>query len=151
MDLAARPGARVSALGLLAQTWLVLIGGLGGEPRYTAMFNEHAHRLIEAGQGRLALPAARIIHLSELTTPKVSKDAIRTALVDVGEAAAPDATVVIFLFGHGSAVGGAARFHLPGPDLSGGEFATFLAALPTQEIIVINAASASGLIGRAHV
>ena len=129
---------------LLAQTWLVVIGGLGGEPRYTAAFDEHARRLLAAAGERLAIPATHLVYRSESTTPAVSKGVVRAVLEDVAARAEPDATVIVLLLGHGSAVGGEARFHLPGPDLTAEEFAGLLAPFATQEVVVINAASASG-------
>jgi hypothetical protein len=55
----------------------------------------------------------------------------------------PNATVFLVLFGHGSDRG-EPRLSLPGPDLGATELNTLLGAMPTQRIVVVNAASASG-------
>lgn len=124
--------------------WLIILSGLGGEPRYTAAFEEHARALMQIAQTRLAIPPERILHRSELTTPSISRETVAGVLDAVAAEAAPDATIVIVMLGHGSAVGGTPRWHLPGPDLTPDDLARALVAFPTQEVVVVNAASASG-------
>ena len=50
----------------------------------------------------------------------------------------------IVLFGHGSFDGQAARFNLPGPDMTAAEFNAMLRKLPRATMVFVNTASASG-------
>lgn len=167
MGLSTAPGARVSrlagrAVGLalagasltpvpgVAQNHLLVISGLGGEPRYEATFREWALTLVEAA-GRLGLAPEDVVWLAgaEGSTPAAArgpatKAAIGDALTAFGQRATTDARVWIVMFGHGSETGGAPRFHLPGPDLLASELAALLDQLPTQRTIVVNTGSASG-------
>src|SRR5690606_4238048 len=52
--------------------------------------------------------------------------------------------VLLVLIGHGSTQGGENRINLPGPDLTGRDFAALLNAFGTQRVAVVNTASASG-------
>ncbi len=128
----------------VAQTWLLVIGGLGGEPRYSAAFAERAAALAVAARERLGVDSSRIIVLGERTRPAATRENVMSALRDVGRRADSASTVAIVLVGHGSAVGDEARFNLPGPDLTATDLAGALAGYRAQRIIVVNTASASG-------
>jgi hypothetical protein len=52
--------------------------------------------------------------------------------------------VLIVLVGHGASATGAARFNLPGPDLTAADFAKLLDRLAAQSVVFANTASASG-------
>ncbi len=127
-----------------AQTWLVVVGGLGGEPRYSAAFSGREDRLVQAARGRLGIDPARIVHLGERTRPPATRASVMAALADVARRADSAATVVIVLIGHGSAQGADARFNVAGPDLTAADVAGALAACRAQRIVVVNTASASG-------
>ncbi len=131
-------------LAMLAQTWLVVVSGLSGDPARRASLEQHAGQLVAAAGARLAVEPAHIVRLGEGTTPAVSAEQVRRTLADVAARAQPNATVVIVLLGHGSALGGEPRFNLPGPDLTAAEFARALEPLRTQEVVVVVATSASG-------
>jgi hypothetical protein len=50
----------------------------------------------------------------------------------------------VVLIGHGSYDGKAAKFNLPGPDMSGADFNTQFRKLPTRHIVFVDTTSASG-------
>ncbi len=127
-----------------AQSWLIVVTGLSGTARHRAWFDEQATALVTAARTRLGLSDARILRLGEATAPRGTADGILAALAGVAERAAERDVVALVLIGHGSALAGAPRFHLPGPDLTAERLAEALARFPTQELVVINAASASG-------
>jgi hypothetical protein len=54
-----------------------------------------------------------------------------------------DSVLFVFFIGHGS-FDKEAKFNLVGPDLSANEYHNLLAALPTQHVVILNMASASG-------
>jgi hypothetical protein len=127
----------------MAQTWLVLVTGLGGSPLHRAGFEAQAAAIAGAAQSRLGIPRDRIVVLGEGTRPRADSAGVGAALRSVAARAAPGSLVVVVLLGHGSAVSGP-RFHLPGPDLTPVQMAAMLAAFRSQEVVVVNAASASG-------
>ncbi len=135
----------------VAQTYLVLITGLGGEPRYRAVFHETAVTLADAAVERHGVRRDRVTYLGARPaldpariTARSTKDTIAMTLGALAERAESGAAVVIVLIGHGSESGGRPRFNLPGPDLTAQELATLLDRFPTQRVIVVNTTSASG-------
>jgi hypothetical protein len=134
-----------------AQSYVLAVAGLGGEPRYEAAFREWASAFVETATTGFGIPSEDAVWLAgssaradaEAAGP-ATKNAIGEVLAGFAARAGVDAMVWIVLFGHGSETGGAARFHLPGPDLVATELASLLEAFPTQPVVVVNAASASG-------
>ncbi|HWP36909.1 MAG TPA: C13 family peptidase [Gemmatimonadales bacterium] len=131
-----------------AQTYLVLVSGLAGEPVYRERFHAWASELRSAAM-RLGVPDSHVIYLAEdpARDPSIrgpaTKDQLAETLRRIAARAAPDATVFVVLFGHGSDRD-EPRLSLPGPDLSAPELDSMLDALPAQRVVVINTASASG-------
>lgn len=135
----------------VAQTYLVLITGLGGEPRYRAAFHKTALTLADAAVARHGVHRDRVTYLGARPaldpariTARSTKDTIALTLGALAERAEPGAVVVIVLIGHGSESGGPPRFNIPGPDLTAQELAVLLDRFPTQHLIVVNTTSASG-------
>ena len=133
-----------------AQTYLVVVSGLGGEARYRAAFQEWGSTLVSAARDRFAIPAEHIVYLTEspelhsAASAKSTKVNIEAALDRLAMEVEPDALVAIVLIGHGSAVAGASRINLPGPDMTAEDFAALLARFPSQQIVFANLSSASG-------
>jgi hypothetical protein len=126
-----------------AQTWLVVVTGLPGTSAHAAAFDSAAAAIVAAARTRLGVPDTMIRRLGgpeeAATTAMVLRELERLARrTDTG------ATVTVVLIGHGSAVHGEPRFHLSGPDLTAEQFSGALARLRAREVVVINAASASG-------
>lgn len=132
------------ALPLFAQGWLVVVTGIPGAPQYRARFDSTASAIATAARTRLGLPEARIVRLSETTSPRATVEGIQLTLADVATKAGPRDVVAIVLIGHGSAMGGTPRFNVSGPDLTSEQLKSALSRFPTQEIVVVNAASSSG-------
>ncbi len=128
----------------VAQTWLVVVTGLAGDPARRATLEQHAGHLVAAARTRLGVDPQHIVQLGEGTTPAAGAEQIRRTLADVASRAEPNALVVVALMGHGSALGGEPRFNLSGPDLTAAAFARALEPLRTQEVVVVVATSASG-------
>ncbi len=136
---------------LSAQTYLVVVAGLGGEARYRDAFHSWAVELIGAATERYGVSADRISYLGESVardpariSARSSMDDIARTLADVAQRAEPEALVVVVLIGHGSTRDGEPTLNLPGPDLTATELARLLQAFPTQTLVVANLASASG-------
>ncbi|HEX8293815.1 MAG TPA: hypothetical protein VF570_18770, partial [Pyrinomonadaceae bacterium] len=69
---------------------------------------------------------------------------VRRAFASLKASAGPDSTVFIFLIGHGTFDGRAAKFSLVGPDLAAAEYAELVGGLASRRVVVFNMASASG-------
>ncbi len=147
---AARAVGAVGAVGA-AQTHLVVVSGLSGEPKYRDAFDRWAATMIDAAENRYGVPAANIVYLAEHTEAdpgriygRSTTENVESLLSELSQRAEPNATVFILLIGHGSSRAGESRFNLPGPDMTAADFARALQGFPTQKLVLVNAASASG-------
>jgi hypothetical protein len=128
-------------------THLAVIVGLAGEPEHAELFQRWAATLIDAS-AKLGVEAP--IYLAEKPevdpkriTGRSTKDEIVKAF-DKLKAAGEDAVVFIVLIGHGTFDGKAAKFNVPGPDLTPTDFEPLLAGLKSKHVVFVNTASASG-------
>jgi hypothetical protein len=134
---------------LPAQTQLVVVSGLGGEPRYTQAFGQLAGALAKGAAERAGLPDSAITWLGENGSPKspwyrgVSTRENLERVFDRLSTGGNDPVVVI-LIGHGSGEGAETRVSLPGPDMTAADFARALARFGTRPVAFLNLASASG-------
>src|SRR5687768_15053608 len=80
----------------------------------------------------------------KLVTGTSTREEITKAIDAFSKQAGPDDVVLITLIGHGSFDSRAARFNLPGPDLTAAEFDALLKKLPSKQIVFVNASSSSG-------
>jgi hypothetical protein len=134
------------------QSHLLIVVGLGGEPKYTDAFHELALKMIQAAEKKMGVAASNITYLGEkATSPAVpvykgrsSRENVQKALGTLAQTAGPGDLVFILLIGHGGAQGGESRFNLPGPDMTAADFAPLLAALSGRQVVFVNTASASG-------
>ncbi len=132
-------------------THILLISGLGGDPEYTEVFHGWLSRFADAATERYGVPPGRITYLAERTDldptrirARSTAANIRAAFAGIAAAMASNDELVVLLAGHGTFTGGEARFNIPGPDLSPGDFDDLLDGLGQRRIALINAATASG-------
>lgn len=142
--------ALAGALPAAAETWLLVISGLGGDEAYSQSFYEWSSTLVD-GALDAGVPAPNVIYLAadpERDPDRIDgvsrQEQIREALASLRSRAGAGDDVWVVLFGHGSARGGEARVNLPGPDMSGRDFAELLEGLSVRNLVFINATSASG-------
>ncbi|HEY8150503.1 MAG TPA: C13 family peptidase [Vicinamibacteria bacterium] len=134
------------------QSHLLIVVGLGGEPKYTDAFHELALSMIQAAEKKMGVAASNITYLGEkAANPAVavykgrsSRENVQKALGALARTAGPGDLVFILLIGHGGSQGGESRFNLPGPDMTASDFAPLLAGLSGQQVVLVNTASASG-------
>jgi hypothetical protein len=142
--------ALAAAAPLAAQTQVLVVSGLGGEARYQESFVATALAVARAARERLGVNPDEVVVLAEDTTRALgiagrsTRDGIAARLEALARRAAPQALLLVVLVGHGSATGGEPRLNLPGPDLTATGLAGLLDRFPTQLIVVVNTASASG-------
>lgn len=123
-----------------ADTYCVIISGLGGEPAYEQRFREQAQTLSVASL-QLTGDESKVITLAG---SKADRDSIRRELRALAAKVGTEDQVIVTLIGHGSFDGEEYRFNLPGPDLTATELAGLLDRLPANHQLIVNASSASG-------
>jgi len=130
------------ALPAAAETYYLIVSGLGGEERYAESFAEQARSLAQS--------ARRTLGGDERVTLLSGEDATREAVVGALERLAATAgetdAVAVFLIGHGSFDGEQYKLNLPGPDIDGDTLRDLFAALPARQQIIVNMTSASGAV-----
>jgi hypothetical protein len=129
---------------------LAVIVGLAGDPEYAELYGKWGASLVDAATARYGIPKAQVHYLIEKpesdaqrATGRSSRDAI-TKTFDKLAAAGADDVVFVVLIGHGTFDGKAAKFNLPGPDITAGEFEPLLKRLAPRRVVLVNTASASG-------
>jgi hypothetical protein len=145
---------RLAAVFLLAaslpaqppRTTLVVVAGVGGEPRFTQQFRAMAQSMVRAAATRFALPDSQVWAFTEDSTfgrGRSTKAAVEGALTRLVASGREGDRLVIVLFGHGNAQADVTRFNLPGPDMTVDDFARLLKAYPGT-LAFVNTGSASG-------
>ena len=134
-----------------AQTHLVIVSGLGGEPKYATAFANLSQTLADAASKRFGIPPAEILWFGEDSVSKKpffrgqsTKVNVERAMTQLASRAGAGDQVVLVLIGHGSGEGPDSKISIPGPDLSAADFAQMLAKFPTQRVAFIDMTSASG-------
>lgn len=134
-----------------AQTHLVIVSGLGGEPKYATAFAGLSQTLADAANKRFGIPAAEIMWFGEDSVSRKpffkgqsTKTNVERAMAQLASRAGAGDQVVLVLIGHGSGEGPESKISIPGPDLSAADFAQMLAKFPTQRVAFVDMTSASG-------
>jgi hypothetical protein len=132
-----------------AQTYLVVVHGIGGESKFKDRFQTLSASLIDAATNRYKIDRDRITYLAESDTlpgasARSTKANIERVFGELGATVEADARIFVVLIGHGSAVSGSPVFQIPGPDISAQDFAALLVPFATQEIVFVALSSASG-------
>jgi len=133
------------------QTYLVIISGLGGDETHREHFHEWALAMRDAALNKSGLSEDKIFYLSEtperapgLIYGKSTKENIAALFEKIQAAVVPGDQLYVLLIGHGSFLSEQSRFNLPGPDLSAEDFDALLKPFTAQQIVFVNATSASG-------
>lgn len=134
-----------------AQAHILIVSGLGGEPKYVEEFHEWGTTMVDAARTRLGLPAENVVLLAEdpgrdpaRITAESRKENVERAVAEMAARAGPDDRIMILLIGHGSADARGSRVNLPGPDLTADEYAELVRAFAERPLVFVNTASASG-------
>ena len=131
------------------ETYVIVIGGLGGDPAYGERFLEWGGSFVESAEG-LGVPRDHITYLGEKPdadpriTGRSSRENVERTFAETASRTTPGDHVFVLLIGHGSYTAGESRFNLPGPDLTAEDFALMLDQLSDQRVSFVNMTSASG-------
>jgi hypothetical protein len=134
-----------------AQTRLVVISGLAGEPKYAQSFHAWSASLVDAARSRYGMADSSIVWLAEdpakapgRIAGRSTKENIERTLEGLAPRMRAGEQLVVVLVGHGSMQGDGVRLTLPGPDVSATDLARLLAKHGSRRVAVIVAASSSG-------
>jgi hypothetical protein len=141
----------VAPRALQAQTRVLIVSGLGGEPKYSAEFDTLAETLGDAVTTRFGIPDAAVAWYGEDSVSKrrhyrgqSTKANIERAMTQLAQQAGPGDQIVIVLLGHGSGDGVDSKISIPGPDLSARDFAQALDRFGGRKVAFVDLTSASG-------
>jgi hypothetical protein len=130
---------------------LMVVVGLAGDPEHAELFQRWASTLVDGATGRLGIPRDHVVYLSDQpdkdakrVTGKSTQQEIQRALGTIAKTATEDDVVFVVLIGHGTFDGKVAKFNLPGPDMTPGDFAPLLKSIPSRHVVFVNTASSSG-------
>lgn len=124
-----------------AQTYAIIVSGLGGEFQYTEQFASTGQVVFESLQS-LDVEDDLIVYLDETATREI----ILKTIDDVARRIKSDEPSVfaLFLIGHGNVDSGGWRFNISGPDLTTEDLVAVLNPITASQQLVVLAASASG-------
>jgi hypothetical protein len=132
-------------------TYVLIVTGASGEPRFAATFHAQAMALRSAALNRFGIADSAIFYLAEDKTKdpaairdRSTREGVEKAIGQIAGRARSGDRVLVLLIGHGSTQSEQPRFSLPGPDLSAADFAKLLDRLRSQSVAFVNASSASG-------
>ena len=132
--------------GQASSPYVLIITGIGGEPKYSQEFTAQARTIIQALQ-KFRVPADRITWLAEKEEPpangRATRDRVEQELVRIAAAAGPGDPLLMVFIGHGSDQS-EPRLNLPGPDLTARDLAGLVKGLGERPVALVVAASASG-------
>jgi len=123
----------------LSEMHVVVIEGLGGEPRYAEQFGEQVAAIERAAIGLTGDSQIRVFRADE-----VSRDAILQYFENLKTGSSGSDQVALYLIGHGSYDDHEYKFNIEGPDLTGEDIAGMLDSLPSTSQLLVNTSSASG-------
>jgi hypothetical protein len=133
-----------------AQSHVLVVTGIGGEPRYADQFFSLGKAFVESARTKHGLAAASVVFLSEdesrdpIIGGKSTRENIEKEIARIASVARPGDHVVILLIGHGSSQGAEGKFNIPGLDLGANDFLNLLAPLAEQQVAFLNLSSGSG-------
>lgn len=129
---------------------MLVVSGLAGEPRFEQEFHQWGTKMVDAA-ARMGLRPEQIVYLSDKPDRdarridgRSTKAEVERVLRDLAGRAGPADRILLLLIGHGASDGQGARLNLAGPDLTAAALDSLLDLFPTQRVVVVNSASASG-------
>ena len=120
-----------------ADSFFLIVSGLGGEPEYEQRFSGWAKDLDKIAR---AEPNSKV---DTLMGPDATKANLETKLRKIATDSKAGDSLVLMLIGHGSYDDANYKFNIPGPDISATDLVALLDKIPAQQLIV-DMTSASG-------
>lgn len=131
------------------RTAVLIVAGVGGEPRLSQQFLGWARALSTAASTRFGVPDSLVVLLAEDSTQarvnaRSTRENILAQLTRLASNSRAGDRLVVVLFGHGSTQGDVSRFNVPGPDITPDDFRMALEPLREATLVFVNTTSASG-------
>jgi hypothetical protein len=130
------------------QSFLMVVGGIGGEPAFSERFAYWSKNMVEAAESRMRMPRERIVYLAETVGDGVdgqsTRNELERAIDKLATEAEPGDTIFLLLIGHGTARGDRILFNLPGPDVSAGDLAAMLEPHAELRWVIVDTSPSSG-------
>lgn len=134
----------------MLRAFLLIVVGLAGDAEHAELFQKWGAALVTAAE-KAGVPRERVAYLVDRAAEgdsrvsgRATREGIEQAFDGFAKAARPDDMVFVALIGHGSFDGRVAKFNLPGPDMTAGDFGALLKRLPVKQVAFINTTSSSG-------
>ena len=133
------------------ETYLVIVAGLGGEDSYREKFHRWSADMRDGAVNRHGVSEDKVYYLAEKPElypdqvhAKSTKENVIALFGELETKVSPGDQLYVLLIGHGSFRSEQSRFNLPGPDLTAEDFDLMLQPFSEQQIVFVNASSASG-------
>lgn len=137
-ETAANPAAAFSSESVRsAQTRMLVVTGLGGEPGYARVF-------VEQGKACARHAEATGAEVTLLTDEAADREGIRREIENIAAKSSPSDMVIVQLIGHGTFDDEHYRFNVPGPDPTAEDIAAWLAPVTAKRQLAVIATSAGG-------
>lgn len=133
-------GAATASVPPQAEAVLVVITGLGGEPRFEERFSTWTTTLAGAAGDR-GLAQEQIY---TFTGTEARRENVLAALSKLADSMAENAPLFMAVIGHGSFRDGVTKVNLPGPDMTTADFANVLDRFGQRPVVFAALTSASG-------
>jgi hypothetical protein len=127
------------ALQARAETYYVIVAGIGGEPDYEQRFTAAAKEL-----DRIFKAAGTAAHVHTLSGPQATATQLKETMDAVARDAKPADDFALILIGHGSFDGVEYKFNLVGLDVTAAEIARMCDQIAAKRQLVVDTTSASG-------
>jgi len=129
-----------TAIAAQAETYYVVVSGLGGEAEYEQRFSGWASDLTKLLKTE---PNSKVDTLSGNDATKAN---IEAKIRAVATASKPDDEFVLMLIGHGTFDDQDYKFNIPGPDISAKELAALLDKIQARQAVILMTSSSGGAI-----
>lgn len=132
----------------MLRAFLLIVVGLAGDPEHGELFAKWGSALAEAS-AKVGVARERLVYLADAkgeagkANGRATREEIEKALAGFATTATAEDVVYVVLFGHGSYDGQAARFNLPGRDMTAADFNALLRKVPGR-VVFVNTSSSSG-------
>jgi hypothetical protein len=121
-----------------AELQVVIIEGLGGEPRYAEQFAEQVSAIESAAGGLTSSERVSVFRSGEFT-----RDSLIAFFTQLENRMRSDDRLAVYLVGHGSYDDHEYKFNIAGPDITDGDLADMLDGVAGGQLVV-NTSSSSG-------
>jgi hypothetical protein len=126
--------------------WAVVVSGASGGAAYAEQMARWRRDIGAALTTRFGFPAAQVLELvdetARTTGTAATAENVRKTFTTLRGRMGKDDLALVVLLGHGTYDGDQAKFNLVGPDLTAGDWAVMLGALPGR-VVVVNTTESS--------